>query len=158
MLIERSQRIATKDFIVFLQSLKTSEITHGIKENSKYSFPLVKDFCQYLTGVCENCCICRCILDAPWRELYSTSTYSSIILSTSSDTTNQNNGSLWLWMGFPGGSNSKKSTCNAGDLGSVPILGRSPGEGNDRLGAPRPLWCDVNIIFHHPKILCIPVF
>ena len=33
-------------------------------------------------------------------------------------------------MGFPGGSDGKESACNAGDLGSVPGLGRSPGEGN----------------------------
>ena len=33
-------------------------------------------------------------------------------------------------MGFPGGSAGKESTCNAGDLGSIPGLGRSPGEGN----------------------------
>ena len=32
-------------------------------------------------------------------------------------------------LGFPGGSAGKESTCNAGDLGSVPELGRSPGEG-----------------------------
>ena len=32
--------------------------------------------------------------------------------------------------GFPGGSDDKESTCNAGDLGSVPGLGRSPREGN----------------------------
>ena len=32
--------------------------------------------------------------------------------------------------GFPGGSDDKESTCNAGDLGSIPGLGRSPGEGN----------------------------
>ena len=32
--------------------------------------------------------------------------------------------------GFPGGSGSKESACNAGDLGSIPGLGRSPGEGN----------------------------
>ena len=31
--------------------------------------------------------------------------------------------------GFPGGSDSKESACNAADLGSVPGLGRSPGEG-----------------------------
>ena len=31
---------------------------------------------------------------------------------------------------FPGGSDSKASACNAGDLGSVPGSGRSPGEGN----------------------------
>ena len=33
-------------------------------------------------------------------------------------------------MGFPGGSNGKESTCNAGDPGSIPGLGRSPGGGN----------------------------
>ena len=33
-------------------------------------------------------------------------------------------------MGFPGGSEVKASACNERDLGSVPGLGRSPGEGN----------------------------
>ena len=33
-------------------------------------------------------------------------------------------------MGFPGGSEVKVSARNAGDLGSIPGLGRSPGEGN----------------------------
>ena len=33
-------------------------------------------------------------------------------------------------MGFPGGSDSKESAFNAGDPGSIPGLGRSPGEGN----------------------------
>ena len=33
-------------------------------------------------------------------------------------------------MGFPSGSAGKESACNAGDLGSIPELGRSPGEGN----------------------------
>ena len=32
--------------------------------------------------------------------------------------------------GTPGGSDGKVSTCNVGDLGSIPGLGRSPGEGN----------------------------
>ena len=32
--------------------------------------------------------------------------------------------------GFPGGSEVKASACNAGDLGSIPGSGRSPGEGN----------------------------
>ena len=32
-------------------------------------------------------------------------------------------------LGFPGGSAGKESTCNLGDLGSIPGLGRSPGEG-----------------------------
>ena len=30
-------------------------------------------------------------------------------------------------LGFPGGSDGKESTCNMGDLGSIPGLGRSPG-------------------------------
>ena len=32
---------------------------------------------------------------------------------------------------FPGGSDGKESTCNAGDLGLIPRSGRSPREGND---------------------------
>ena len=32
--------------------------------------------------------------------------------------------------GFPSSSDGKASACNAGDLGSVPGSGRSPGEGN----------------------------
>ena len=33
-------------------------------------------------------------------------------------------------MGFPGGSAGKESACNARDMGSIPGLGRSPGERN----------------------------
>ena len=33
-------------------------------------------------------------------------------------------------LGFPGGSNSKEFACNAGDLSSIPGLGKSTGEGN----------------------------
>ena len=36
---------------------------------------------------------------------------------------------LLLW-GVPDGSAGKESACNAGDLGSIPGLGRTPGEGN----------------------------
>ena len=36
---------------------------------------------------------------------------------------------LNLCMGFPGSSDGKESACNVGDLGSIPGLGRSPGEG-----------------------------
>ena len=34
-----------------------------------------------------------------------------------------------VFLGFPCGSASKESTCNVGDLGSIPGLGKSPGEG-----------------------------
>ena len=34
-----------------------------------------------------------------------------------------------VFLGFPGGSDGKESACNAGDLGLIPGLGRTPGEG-----------------------------
>ena len=39
---------------------------------------------------------------------------------------------------FPGGSDGKASACNAGDPGSIPGLGTSPGEGN---GTPLQYFC-----------------
>ena len=36
---------------------------------------------------------------------------------------------LFSRVGFPGSSVGKESTCNAGDPGLIPGLGRSPGEG-----------------------------
>ena len=38
--------------------------------------------------------------------------------------------SLTQVRGFPGASEGKEAACNAGDLGSIPSLGRSPEEGN----------------------------
>ena len=43
-----------------------------------------------------------------------------------------------LTFGLPGSSDDKESACSAGDLGSVPRLGRSPGEGN---GYPFEYFC-----------------
>ena len=39
-------------------------------------------------------------------------------------------------MGFPGSSETKASAWNAGDLGSIPGSGRSPGEGNGKWKIP----------------------
>ena len=39
---------------------------------------------------------------------------------------------LFHMLDFPGGSDGKVSVYNAGDLGSILGLGRSPGEGNGR--------------------------
>ena len=36
-----------------------------------------------------------------------------------------------MWKGFPGGSDGKESVCSVGDLGSIPGLGISPGEGHE---------------------------
>ena len=35
-----------------------------------------------------------------------------------------------VFLGFPGGSDSEESAYNARDLGSIPELGKSPGEGH----------------------------
>ena len=45
---------------------------------------------------------------------------------------------LLLTMGFPGGSDGKESTCNAGDQGSIPRLERSPFQGEGH-GNPTPM-------------------
>ena len=37
---------------------------------------------------------------------------------------------IYIYLGFPGDSDGKESACNAGDPGSIPVSGRSPGEGN----------------------------
>ena len=45
---------------------------------------------------------------------------------------------LWSGLGYPSGSDGEESTCNARDMGSIPGLGRSPGEGN---GSPLQYSC-----------------
>ena len=50
---------------------------------------------------------------------------------------------LLLSAGFPGGSDGKASVYNAGDPGSIPGLGRPPGEGN---GNPLQDYCLENPI------------
>ena len=52
----------------------------------------------------------------------------------------QHNRGLVEEMGFPGALDSKESACNAGDLGSIPRLGRSPGEGVGSEWQPTPVF------------------
>ena len=48
--------------------------------------------------------------------------------------------SKYKWsLGFPGGSYGKESTCNVGNLGSIPGWERSPGEGIATCGS-IPTW------------------
>ena len=35
-----------------------------------------------------------------------------------------------VFLGFPGGSDGKEFACSAGDLGLIPVMGRSPGGGH----------------------------
>ena len=62
-------------------------------------------------------------------QIYFLNVYSSIILYFLTTK---------LFWGFPGLSDSKESACNAGDLGSIPGFGRSPGE---ELGNPLQYSC-----------------
>ena len=50
---------------------------------------------------------------------------------------------------FPGGSDGKETSCNAGDPGSDPGLGRSPGEGN---GYPFQYSCLENSMDYSPWV------
>ena len=52
--------------------------------------------------------------------------------------------SIYSKWGFPGGSDGKKSVCNAGDLGSIPGLGRSVRKGH---GNPFQYSCLENSVY-----------
>ena len=52
-----------------------------------------------------------------------------------------------MTLGFPGGSDSTETACNAGDPGSIPGSGRSPGEGN---GYPLQYSCLENSVERGP--------
>ena len=54
------------------------------------------------------------------------------------------------YKGFPGGSDGKKSICNAGDPCLIPELDRSPGEGN---GSPLQYSCLENSMDGAPSEL-----
>ena len=88
-----------------------------------------------------NTCLCMCLFGYQFYSLESLSywfNYHSFIslLFISKKTSDRVNPLVHrllhfsLVIFFPGGSDSKESACNAGDLGSIPGSGRSPGEGN----------------------------
>ena len=53
-------------------------------------------------------------------------------------------------MGFPGGSDSKESACNAGDSGSIPESRRSPGEGDSPVFLPGESCGQRNLVGYNP--------
>ena len=67
--------------------------------------------------------------------LYNTgsSAQCSVMTWAEGDGSGWEGGPRWGGICFPGGLDSKESTCNVGDLGSILGLGRSPGEGNGYL-------------------------
>ena len=87
-------------------------------------------FCLTLDGTCESSC---CTLGLPWWL-----SWSRICLQCKRPRFSSWVGKIhWrrdklptpVYLGFPGGPAGKESTCSAGDLGLIPGLGRSPGEG-----------------------------
>ena len=75
------------------------------------------DACIWLSGRCPKLATGHQTLSLPLPCIPSP-TFSSI----------SGNG-VTLPMGFPGDSDGKESSCNAGDMGLIPELGRSPGGG-----------------------------
>ena len=75
-------------------------------------------------GVIPNMCICK----SGWLEVFSggNETHDAFWFYTTNNPL-RNIHAMFL---FPGGSDSKESACSAGDLGLIPELGRSPGEGS----------------------------
>ena len=74
----------------------------------------------------------------PWKRTFPHSHFSSSLTTLCFDFSRLKDSNLCYnqfqdTQGFPGGSDSKKSAINARDLGSIPGLGRSPGEGNSNL-------------------------
>ena len=65
-----------------------------------------------------------------WQAIVHWITKSWTRLITTQHVYNPNNGLFGVRVGFPGGSDGKASAYHAGDPGSIPGSGRSPGEGN----------------------------
>ena len=51
-------------------------------------------------------------------------------------------------LGFPGGPDGNKSACNVGELGLIPRLGRSPGEGKGHPLQHSGLESSMNCVMH----------
>ena len=83
-------------------------------ERGPYERRLHRTFLSH-TSVLQETTFNFSTLGTSWMSLYNVIPIWLLYLSTFS---------------FPGGSDSKESACNAGDLGLIPGLGRSLGEGN----------------------------
>ena len=84
---------------------------------------------------CAHSCLCRCCLWITCRAQVLSfskklSVWCGVRLVASKVNQSDINSGCVLDRGFPGGSDGKESACNAGDLGSSPGSGKSPGEGN----------------------------
>ena len=92
--------------------------THWIKEKKKKKHWSGRDIGSNESSFIYQLCYFMWVQLAFWKGQWKVSSTSVIILMQTCG-----------FMGFPSGSAGKESACNAGDLGSIPGLGRSPGEG-----------------------------
>ena len=98
---------------------------------------------EIIKWVCKNSCV-RLFLSTILKNLYTTymsnnNTGGIICLQHRTPQFDSQVGKIpWrrdrlptpVFLGFPGGSEDKESTCIVGDLGSIPGLGRCPGGGH----------------------------
>ena len=97
---------------------------------------VAEETCVKATPRCQE--LCRYDFLTMWEELstqlcpfltsYKVKTKHWVPTSQRSILSNKFN--LVMSKGFPGGSDDRESACNAGDTGSIPGSGRSPGKGN----------------------------
>ena len=98
-------------FYIWLHSLGIMfpGFTHVVADN-QYSIPF---YCQVIL----HCMDILCFVIRLYVDIWIASTFWFLIL-------------MLLWtLAFPGSSAGKESACDVGDPGSIPGLGRSPGEG-----------------------------
>ena len=91
--------------------------TYWVKEKKKKHWT-GRDIGSNVSSFIYQLCYFTWVQIAFWKGQWKVNSTSVIILMQSCG-----------FMGFPSGSAGKDSACNAGDLGSIPGLGRYPGEG-----------------------------
>ena len=89
---------------------------------------------MFCTMIFLSCVLSKTFISGSWVQTiisqFSSFSPSSYFLSCLWNTFLIQNILMWnYYLGFPSGSDDKESAWNAGDLGMIPVLGRSPGEG-----------------------------
>ena len=101
-----------------------------------YNFYLVFAFCKNVLNIFSHChydifniiFYFQCFVSFAFYFVFAVWHFSSPILELGTGRVTYKSSFVFL-MVFPGGSGGIESTCNVGDLGLIPGLGRSPGEG-----------------------------
>ena len=106
--------------IDFLISLVISSLTYWLFRSMLYKLQLLMNSLNFFLLLISNLLVCMLCSE---NILFMISCLLNLLR-------------LVLWLNvcqsqsFPGGSDGRESSCNAGDLGLIPGLGRSPGKGN----------------------------